>query len=145
MRRSSSWAGPVLGVLMASGLAGCSGILDVEYPGRIPAEQVDDPSLAPVLVLSVVGDFECAFNNYAMATGAQSDEIEGTLSNFGTVVWSHRGISADNANYVSGPCEDTFGPGEAVIAPAGVEHGLVNAGSVSLLVLVVVTPPPPHV
>lgn len=40
--------------------------------------------------------------------------------------------------------EDTFAPGEAVIAPAGVEHGLVNDGPAPLLVLVVVTPPPPH-
>ena len=40
--------------------------------------------------------------------------------------------------------EETFGPGEAVIAPAGVEHGLVNDGGAPLLVLVVVTPPPPH-
>ena len=43
-----------------------------------------------------------------------------------------------------GGVEETLGPGEAVIAPAGVEHGLVNAGPASLLVLVVVAPPPPH-
>lgn len=43
-----------------------------------------------------------------------------------------------------GGSEDTFGPGEAVIAPAGAEHGLVNDGPDRLLVLVVVTPPPPH-
>ena len=35
--------------------------------------------------------------------------------------------------------------GEALVAPAGVEHGLVNEGEAPLLVLVVVTPPPPHV
>ena len=34
--------------------------------------------------------------------------------------------------------------GEALVAPAGVEHGLVNDGAAPLLVLVVVTPPPPH-
>ena len=34
--------------------------------------------------------------------------------------------------------------GEAVVARAGVEHGLVNDGDAPLLVLVVVTPPPPH-
>ena len=34
--------------------------------------------------------------------------------------------------------------GEALVAPAGVEHGLVNDGEEPLLVLVVVTPPPPH-
>jgi quercetin dioxygenase-like cupin family protein len=44
-----------------------------------------------------------------------------------------------------GGAEETVGPGEAVIAPAGVEHGLVNDGPASLVVLVVVTPPPPHV
>jgi quercetin dioxygenase-like cupin family protein len=43
-----------------------------------------------------------------------------------------------------GGSEDTLGPGEAVIAPAGVEHGLVNDGADHVLVLVVVTPPPPH-
>ena len=34
--------------------------------------------------------------------------------------------------------------GDALVAPAGVEHGLVNDGTNPLLVLVVVTPPPPH-
>ena len=34
--------------------------------------------------------------------------------------------------------------GEALVAPAGVEHGLVNDGPDPLLVLVVVTPPPAH-
>jgi len=34
--------------------------------------------------------------------------------------------------------------GEAVVAPAGTTHGLVNAGTTPLLALVVVTPPPPH-
>jgi quercetin dioxygenase-like cupin family protein len=40
--------------------------------------------------------------------------------------------------------EDTLGPGEAVIAAAGVEHGVVNDGPEPLVVLVVVTPPPAH-
>ena len=43
-----------------------------------------------------------------------------------------------------GDAEETLGAGEAVIAPAGAEHGLVNDGQAPLLVLVVVTPPPPH-
>ena len=43
-----------------------------------------------------------------------------------------------------GDGEEILGPGEAVIAPAGVEHGLVNEWPAPLLVLVVVTPPPPH-
>ncbi len=40
--------------------------------------------------------------------------------------------------------DERLSAGEALVAPAGVEHGLVNDGAEPLLVLVVVTPPPPH-
>jgi len=43
-----------------------------------------------------------------------------------------------------GDAEDTLTSGEAIIAPAGVEHGVVNDGPASAMLLVVVTPPPPH-
>ena len=38
----------------------------------------------------------------------------------------------------------TLEAGDATVARAGVEHGLLNEGTAPLLVLVVVTPPPPH-
>lgn len=40
--------------------------------------------------------------------------------------------------------EETLGAGEAIVAPAGRAHGIANAGTEPLVVLVVVTPPPPH-
>lgn len=40
--------------------------------------------------------------------------------------------------------DEVLAPGEAVVAPAGQEHGLVNDGTEPLLVLVLVSPPPPH-
>ncbi len=40
--------------------------------------------------------------------------------------------------------EEMLGPGDAVVFPAGSQHGILNTGAVELLVLVVVTPPPPH-
>ena len=40
--------------------------------------------------------------------------------------------------------EERLEPGDALMAPSGVEHGLVNDGTEPLLVLVVVSPPPPH-
>jgi quercetin dioxygenase-like cupin family protein len=43
-----------------------------------------------------------------------------------------------------GGAEHILEVGDALVAPAGVEHGLVNDGAAQLLVLVVVTPPPPH-
>jgi mannose-6-phosphate isomerase-like protein (cupin superfamily) len=43
-----------------------------------------------------------------------------------------------------GGVEERLAPGEALLAPAGVEHGLENDGAEPLLVLVVVSPPPPQ-
>ena len=43
-----------------------------------------------------------------------------------------------------GATEQVLEAGDALVAPAGIEHGLVNDGTAPLLVLVVVTPPPPH-
>ena len=40
--------------------------------------------------------------------------------------------------------EEVLAAGEAVVARAGQAHGLVNDGPEPLLVLVVVSPPPPH-
>jgi quercetin dioxygenase-like cupin family protein len=43
-----------------------------------------------------------------------------------------------------GSAEHSLETGDALVAPAGTEHGLVNDGATPLLVLVLVTPPPPH-
>jgi quercetin dioxygenase-like cupin family protein len=40
--------------------------------------------------------------------------------------------------------DETLEPGEAIVARAGAAHGITNAGEGPLVVLVVVTPPPPH-
>ena len=40
--------------------------------------------------------------------------------------------------------EGSLAAGEAVVAQAGAEHGLVNDGPEGLLVLVIVSPPPIH-
>lgn len=43
-----------------------------------------------------------------------------------------------------GGAEERVTAGEAVVAPASVEHGLLNDGTEPLLILVVMAPPPPH-
>jgi quercetin dioxygenase-like cupin family protein len=50
-----------------------------------------------------------------------------------------------SGRFTVGGTEEHLTAGEAVVAAAGVEHGLVNDGRAPLLVLVVVAPPPPHV
>ena len=66
---------------------------------------------------------------------------------------AHRHEGEDKIYYVLegagrftvGDTEERLEAGDAVVAPAGVDHGLVNDGSALLLVLVVVAPPPAHV
>ena len=43
-----------------------------------------------------------------------------------------------------GGAEERLTAGEAVVAPAGVDHGLTNDSTELLLVLVMVAPPPAH-
>ena len=66
------------------------------------------------------------------------DKIYFVLAGRGRVVLEGRG------RFRLGAAEHILDVGDALVAPAGVEHGLVNDGAARLLVLVVVTPPPPH-
>lgn len=46
--------------------------------------------------------------------------------------------------FTLGETQERLTAGEALVAGAGIPHGLVNDGADPLLVLVVVSPPPPH-
>lgn len=95
----------VLGTLAA----GCSNLLEVQFPGQIPTEQINGPSLAPVLTRSVIGDFECAYSNYMSGSAVHSDEYETSNSNVPLANWGERTITKDENDYVIGTCEGNFG------------------------------------
>ena len=103
--RSIRMAAGVVAVTTALFLAACSNILDVQYPGRIPTSQINDPALAAVLVRSVIGDFECAYSNYVAAGSVHSDEYETANSNVPLANWGERTITADENDYSIGTCE----------------------------------------
>lgn len=78
---------------------GCSDILEVELPGRIPSELLGDPTTAPTLAASVVADFECAFSNYVNSTSTLSDQFLGASGNLNAKNWGTRKIyEEDTAN-----------------------------------------------
>ena len=106
--RSARWLGGV-SIVAAVALAGCHNILDVQYPGQIPTSQINDPSLAAVLVRSVIGDFECAYSNYMSGSSVHSDEYETANSNVPLANWGERTITADENDYAIGTCEGNFG------------------------------------
>ena len=56
-------------------LTACSGVLDVELPGRVQAGALDNPVLATTLVAGVQADFECAFSEFVHTTGLWANEF----------------------------------------------------------------------
>ena len=97
-------------VLAASiGLGACSNLLDVQFPGQIPTEQISGPELAPVLVRSVTGDFECGYSNYMSGSSVHSDEYDTSNSNIPLADWGERNITANENDYAIGTCEGNFG------------------------------------
>jgi hypothetical protein len=97
------------GVALAGALSllACSDMLEVPFPGRIPTDQLISPSLAGVLVSSVIGDFECAYSNYVGGSAVHSDEYESSNGNIPLTLWGERGISNTEDDYVLGQCETT--------------------------------------
>lgn len=105
-RPYAGWAVSLVATLL---LVGCHDILNVQYPGQIPTSQIGDPTLAPVLVTSVIGDFECAYSNYMSGSSVHSDEYETSNSNVPLANWGERTITADENDYSVGTCEGNFG------------------------------------
>jgi hypothetical protein len=91
------------------GAVGCSDILSVELPGRIPSELLGDPITAPTLSASVVADFECAFSNYVNSTSTLSDQFLGASGNLNAKNWGTKKIpEEDTANEQTG-CGGSYG------------------------------------
>ncbi len=92
--------GPALALTLAMATGSCKldDLLEVDLPGRVLQEALDDPALAETLVRSVVSDFDCAWNNWVVVTSLLSDaymEASGNLAlrNFGS-----RRVEANDAN-----------------------------------------------
>ena len=92
--------GPALALTLAMATGSCKldDLLEVDLPGRVLQEALDDPALAETLVRSVVSDFDGAWNNWVVVTSLLSDaymEASGNLAlrNFGS-----RRVEANDAN-----------------------------------------------
>ncbi len=51
-------------------------LLDVKAPNSVTATVFDNPANAALMVNSAIGDFECAFGGWVLATGIASDELQ---------------------------------------------------------------------
>ncbi|MFN2399378.1 MAG: hypothetical protein ABR543_12160 [Gemmatimonadaceae bacterium] len=88
---------------------GCSDILEVELPGRIPSELLGDPTTAPTLAASVVADLECAFSNYVNTTATLSDQFLGASGNLNAKNWGTKKINEDDTANEQTGCGGSYG------------------------------------
>lgn len=91
--------------------AGCDldSILDVDAPGRVDAGDLEDAALARTLVDGVIGDTECAWNNYVAAASHHSDEWIPASGNLNMANWGQRRIEANDPVMAQGGCEANYG------------------------------------
>lgn len=70
--------------LLALFLGGCdtADLLEVDLPGNVTAEDVEDPSLAGTMRVSAIGDFEWAWDDYVDFAAGHSDEYMQSSGNF---------------------------------------------------------------
>lgn len=106
-RRAAAWS---LG-LVAAVAFGCdtSSILDVDLPGRVAEEALEDADLAKVLVNGVVADAECAWNEYTAAASHHSDEWIPASGNLNMRNWGQRKIRDNDALLGKGTCDNNYG------------------------------------
>jgi starch-binding outer membrane protein, SusD/RagB family len=81
--------------VVALGLAAttaCNSLLSVDNPGRVPVEDLADPSLMPVLENAAIGTFECGIINYAGTAGMLSGEYWSANGFVNNHPWEWRGV-----------------------------------------------------
>src|SRR5690606_8033276 len=83
------------------GAVACDSLLEVDLPGNVPAESLDNPAMATTLVNSALGQFECAYTSYVVSTGilAQAYINASSWLNINTRGW--RGLDLQS---VTGNC-----------------------------------------
>ena len=90
-------------------LTACDSLLEVTLPGSTPADALEDPQFAPILIAGAVGNFECAYTNYALLSGAVNGELIGAQTFLGLVPYQRRDVRAVDTGFGEDTCSSTTG------------------------------------
>ncbi|HVE79800.1 MAG TPA: RagB/SusD family nutrient uptake outer membrane protein [Gemmatimonadaceae bacterium] len=91
---------------MALALTACDKLLEVDSPSRIPAETIEDPAYADLLVNSVVADFECALGSYAVLGGLIGEELDDATQTADRYPYDIRNAQPTDRRYAVNACQD---------------------------------------
>src|SRR5688572_26931896 len=70
----------------------CDSLLEVDLPGTVPAEALDNPALARTMVNSALGRFECAYTSYVVTTGVLANEFINASTWLNLNTWGWKGL-----------------------------------------------------
>jgi hypothetical protein len=79
-------------------------LLDVEPASRIPADELDKPASATLLVNGVIGDFECAFGAYVVVSGMIGEELMDATQTADRWPYERRSMQSSDARYGQFAC-----------------------------------------
>jgi hypothetical protein len=108
-----SVASLLLVAVVAGPIIGCNTIsdaLNVTAPDKIDAAMLRDPSFAPLLVNSSVGDFECGYGAFVAVGALMSDELLDVSITASRWPYDRRDVQTSDAAYSTNTC-DNFTPG----------------------------------
>jgi len=81
----------VLSGILLVGTVACESLLEVEIPGQVEDAALDDPALAGTMVISALGEFECALNTLVPTNGFLTGEFIASNFFLSSNVWGWRG------------------------------------------------------
>jgi len=96
----------------AAALVACNQFLDVKTTDRVPAETLDNPANAGLMVNSTIGDFECALGSHILVEAIISDEFSD--AQLGAAGWPYDRRDANiqpGGIYGTNPCDSNQNPG----------------------------------
>jgi hypothetical protein len=94
---------------MLSSACDSSDLLEVDVPGRVPEEALNNPALAGTLVNGVMSDLECAWDSWVALAAIHSDQFIHSSGNAANRSWGQRRITADDNTVGRSNCGVSFG------------------------------------
>jgi hypothetical protein len=102
MKHAASFVG--MAAIAVSAIIACSNPLDVVTTSRIPAENVETPDNAQLLVDGAVADFECAFASYVVMGGTTGEEFVYAQQTADRVPNDARRTTPNDVRYATNSC-----------------------------------------
>lgn len=102
--RHKAWA--FLSIATLCTAFACSNLLDVKAPDQINTSSLEVPSNAQLLTFSSIGDFDCAYAAYIVASGLMSNEFLETTLTASRWSYDRRDIDPLETSYSLNDCED---------------------------------------